>query len=69
MTAPLTPEERGRFAAWLEADATGCEQMADQLEISAILPLAKGVASKLRDDAAAARRVALLLRQTESQEL
>lgn len=60
----LTSEERERFALWLEADAHGDDALADQMRK---LPSMPGELVAMREhDAMAKRRVARLLRSTES---
>jgi len=58
---PLSPEERERFAAWLEAEAETDEALAEQLD-----QMDHPFAGDWRAGAAAERRVARKLRQTES---
>jgi hypothetical protein len=60
----LTPEERERFALWLTADAHSDEALLEQM---AKLPSMAGELIAMRErDAWAKRRVAELLRSTES---
>lgn len=63
-SALLTPEERERFALWLEMDARTDELLLEQM---AKLPGMAGELIAMREsDARAKRRIAQLLRATES---
>ena len=60
----LTAEERERFAAWLEAEAESDDGLAEQLD-----EMDHPFAGEWRASAAAKRRVARILRATESVDL
>jgi len=61
---PLTPEERDRFATWLEAEYATNKELAAQLDRTGM----PRIASVWREQAAAESLVARVLRQTETVE-
>lgn len=62
----LTAEERGRFAAYLEAEAASNEQLIKQMDIALGIPPA--LVSQYRAEMMACKLVAAKLRSTEAQE-
>jgi len=60
--APLTPEERARFAEWLSEQSDTDNELADQLDRTGM----PQIASVWREQAAAESLVARVLRLTET---